>query len=241
MNDKTLQPAELLQRVLALTSSGEHELRQPRAGLSLPQRWLLAQLDGEATLVDLARRPGSPAVQRLPRDAAKLVGLGLACDVGEGGPTPSDFGPASDFEMSSTFGPTSVFAPTQSPPATGAASPALSSIERAHAVASSASDTPPASAQAQGLAAPAAPADLAPLQPRRASLRTHPRGLPWARRRATTRRSRVDGDGRCGRRWRLQPWPPQPSCSGRAPRHRWGWPRRRRLALRRRLARQLRP
>lgn len=83
-----------LQRVLALTPVGRHELREPQSGLSLPQRWLLGQMDGQCTLAELAARPGSPAAGRLPRDAAKLASLGLALDVGEPGPTPSAFGPS---------------------------------------------------------------------------------------------------------------------------------------------------
>lgn len=106
MNDMTPQQAELLQRILARSASGQAELQQPRAGLSLQQRWLLAQLDGQASLVELGRRPGSPTVHRLPRDAARLVALALAHDLGEIGPTPSDFGPATDFGASALFPPT---------------------------------------------------------------------------------------------------------------------------------------
>ena len=87
-------PHDRLQRVLATTPVGRQELRDPQSGLSLPQRWLLGQLDGEASLAELAIRPGSPAADRLPRDAAKLAGLGLALDVGAPGPSASSFGPS---------------------------------------------------------------------------------------------------------------------------------------------------
>lgn len=83
-----------LQRVLATTPVGRQELRDPQSGLSLPQRWLLGQLDGDASLAELALRPGSPAADRLPRDAAKLAGLGLALDIGSAGPSASSFGPS---------------------------------------------------------------------------------------------------------------------------------------------------
>lgn len=84
---------DLLNRILALTPAGQRELRDPRAGLSLPQRWLLVQVDGESSLADIAERTaGTAQVDRLPRDAAKLVSLGMAYDVGE--PGPSEFGPS---------------------------------------------------------------------------------------------------------------------------------------------------
>lgn len=85
---------DLLNRILALTPAGQRELRDPRAGLSLPQRWLLVQVDGESSLADIAEKTaGTAQVDRLPRDAAKLVSLGMAYDVGE--PGPSEFGPSS--------------------------------------------------------------------------------------------------------------------------------------------------
>lgn len=83
-----------LRRVMALTPIGRQELRDPQSGLSLPQRWLLGHLDGESSLGDLAVLPGSPAADRLPRDAARLASLGLAVDLGEPGPTASSFGPS---------------------------------------------------------------------------------------------------------------------------------------------------
>ena len=84
---------DLLNRILALTPAGQRELRDPRAGLSLPQRWLLVQVDGESSLADIAEKTaGTAQVDRLPRDAAKLVSLGMAYDVGE--PGPSEFGPS---------------------------------------------------------------------------------------------------------------------------------------------------
>lgn len=86
--------AEQLRRVLSRTPVGRNELRQPQSGLSLPQRWLLANLDGDASLQDLTALPGSPPATRLPRDAAKLVSLGLALDVGEPGETLSSFAPS---------------------------------------------------------------------------------------------------------------------------------------------------
>lgn len=93
MTDDTPPLSVLLQRQLATTPVGRDELREPQSGLSLPQRWLLRRLDGQATLADLAQQPGCPAVERLPRDAARLVALGLAYDVGEPGPGVSMFGP----------------------------------------------------------------------------------------------------------------------------------------------------
>lgn len=85
---------DLLRRVIAPTPVGREELRDPQSGLSLPQRWLLAQLDGESALEVLSRRPGSPPAERLPRDASRLVALGLAVDMGEPGPPASVFGPS---------------------------------------------------------------------------------------------------------------------------------------------------
>lgn len=85
---------DLLRRVIAPTPVGREELRDPQSGLSLPQRWLLAQLDGETALDALSRRPGSPPAERLPRDASRLVALGLAVDMGEPGPPASVFGPS---------------------------------------------------------------------------------------------------------------------------------------------------
>ena len=86
-----------LGRVLALTPVGRQELRDPQSGLSLPQRWLLGHLDGESSLEELAAQPGSPAADRLPRDAAKLASLGLALDMGEPGPSASSFGPSTQY------------------------------------------------------------------------------------------------------------------------------------------------
>lgn len=93
MTDDPPPLSALLQRQLATTPVGRDELREPQSGLSLPQRWLLRRLDGQATLADLAQQPGCPAVERLPRDAARLVSLGLARDVGDPGPLPPSFGP----------------------------------------------------------------------------------------------------------------------------------------------------
>lgn len=182
MNDKTSPSNEHLQRVLALTSSGARELSQPRAGLSLPQRWLLAQLDGEAALSALAQRPGSPAAQRLPRDAAKLVGLGLASDVGEQGPTLSDFGPVSELDGRSGFGPGNGLRPADDGATT--AKP-LSTIERAQAVLQlDAGVSPPAPGSAPAastVAAQETPAkqevEAAPASP--ASFRPRRSARPW--------------------------------------------------------------
>ena len=93
--DSSSDPSsQALSRVLALTPVGRQELRDPQSGLSLPQRWLLGRLDGESSLAELAALPGSPAADRLPRDAAKLASLGLALDMGEPGPSASSFGPS---------------------------------------------------------------------------------------------------------------------------------------------------
>ena len=94
MTEGSEGPPDHLQRVLATTPVGRQELRDPQSGLSLPQRWLLGQLDGETSLGELAFRPGSPAADRLPRDAAKLASLGLALDIGDPGPSASSFGPS---------------------------------------------------------------------------------------------------------------------------------------------------
>lgn len=117
-----------LRRVLAPTPVGRQELRQPQSGLSLPQRWLLGQLDGETDLSDLAARPGSPAAERLPRDAAKLVALGLAADVGEPGPGVSSFGPSTLYGDLTLALPLDEPPPPSAPPAAAPAaarSPAL--------------------------------------------------------------------------------------------------------------------
>ena len=82
-----------MQRVLALTEAGRQEVRSPQSGLSLPQRWLLVRIDGQSSLDDLAAMATvSGPSDRLPRDAARLVAMGLAFDVGE--PGPSSFGPS---------------------------------------------------------------------------------------------------------------------------------------------------
>ena len=94
MTDGSETDPDPLSRVLALTPVGRQELREPQSGLSLPQRWLLGHLDGESSLRELAALPGSPAAGRLPRDAARLAGLGLALDMGEPGPSASSFGPS---------------------------------------------------------------------------------------------------------------------------------------------------
>ena len=87
------QVVALAARVLATTAAGHQELSNPQRGLSLPQRWLLGHLDGRRCLADFSALAGCPPVERLPRDAARLAGMGLASDVGEPGPIASGFGP----------------------------------------------------------------------------------------------------------------------------------------------------
>jgi hypothetical protein len=94
MNDRTPEGVDLLLRVLMPTPAGRHELSEPQSGLSLPQRWLLGHLNGEDSLADLVRVPGCPSADRLPRDAARLVSLGLARDVGDPGLSVLDFVPS---------------------------------------------------------------------------------------------------------------------------------------------------
>jgi hypothetical protein len=94
MSDRPQPDPALLQRVLAPTPVGREELRDPQSGLSLPQRWLLGHIDGEQSLAALATQSGCPPAERLPRDAARLVSLGLALDRGEPGPSASTFGPS---------------------------------------------------------------------------------------------------------------------------------------------------
>lgn len=94
MSDRPQPDPALLQRVLAPTPVGREELRDPQSGLSLPQRWLLGHIDGEQSLAALATQSGCPPAERLPRDAARLVSLGLALDRGEPGPPASTFGPS---------------------------------------------------------------------------------------------------------------------------------------------------
>lgn len=66
-----------LRVVLARTSAGQAELRQPRAGLSLPQRKLLTLVDGERSLAVLAVHEPALHADRLVRDAAVLLRLDL--------------------------------------------------------------------------------------------------------------------------------------------------------------------
>jgi hypothetical protein len=63
--------------VLALCSEGRDELREPQAGLSLPQRKLLSRIDGKRTLRQIASAEATLRGDRLARDAALLLGLGL--------------------------------------------------------------------------------------------------------------------------------------------------------------------
>lgn len=103
MIDSLAASPQPLLRVLASTASGRQELRDPKSGLSLPQRWLLGHLDGQSSLGELAALPGSPSADRLPRDAARLAGMGLAEDLGEPGPLTPDFAPSTqqaEFDLS---------------------------------------------------------------------------------------------------------------------------------------------
>lgn len=94
MPTSTEGASDPLQRVLALTAAGRQELREPRSGLSLPQRWLLGRLDGQSSLAELTAMAGCPPAQRLPRDAARLAQLGLAADDGQDWPEASAFAPS---------------------------------------------------------------------------------------------------------------------------------------------------
>jgi outer membrane biosynthesis protein TonB len=63
--------------VLALSRDGREELRQPRAGLSLPQRKLLTLIDGRRSLREIAAAEPTLHADRLASDAARLLGRGL--------------------------------------------------------------------------------------------------------------------------------------------------------------------
>lgn len=63
--------------VLGLCSEGRDELRQPQAGLSLPQRRLLKRIDGRRSLKEIAGADATLRPERVARDAALLLGLGL--------------------------------------------------------------------------------------------------------------------------------------------------------------------
>ncbi len=64
--------------VLAQSDFGRNELQQPQAGLSLPQRKLLSLLDGARSLRGIAAGEPTLRGERLTRDAARLLALGLA-------------------------------------------------------------------------------------------------------------------------------------------------------------------
>jgi hypothetical protein len=64
--------------VLSLTARGREELRRPQAGLSLPQRRLLTLIDGQRSLRQISAAEPNLRPERLLRDAARLLGRGLA-------------------------------------------------------------------------------------------------------------------------------------------------------------------
>lgn len=64
--------------VLAPTERGRDELTHPQAGLSLPQRRLLTLIDGKRSLREIAAAERTLRPERITRDAARLLGRGLA-------------------------------------------------------------------------------------------------------------------------------------------------------------------
>lgn len=173
---------DLLNRILALTPAGQRELRDPRAGLSLPQRWLLVQVDGESSLADIAEKTaGTAQVDRLPRDAAKLVSLGMAYDVGE--PGPSEFGPSTQQgDFAATVMSPPISAAMGLPPGGYGASRsrlptlaiggalALAGVGAGYLLWSPSSTPKPATAAAPTAPAPAVPAAVSPIQAAAASV-----------------------------------------------------------------------